>query len=82
MVALYHILLQVLCIIGDRKKLFARKRTLFNSVSAIMLKKNSASDFVRPRVMPIYCPICGFLRRRPKLKSVVNMATAHSEILR
>lgn len=39
MVALYHILLQVLCIIGDKKKLFARKRTLFNSVSAIMLKK-------------------------------------------
>lgn len=39
MVALYHILLQVLCIIGDKKKLFARKRTLFNSVSVIMLKK-------------------------------------------
>lgn len=83
MVALYHILLQVLCIIGDKKKnLFARKRTLFNSLSVIMLKKNSASDFMRPRVMPIYCPICGFLRRRPKLKSVVNMATAHAEILR
>lgn len=39
MVALYHILLQVLCIIGDKKNLFARKRTLFNSLSVIMLKK-------------------------------------------
>lgn len=40
MVALYHFLLQVLYIIGDKKKnLFARKRTLFNSVSVIMFKK-------------------------------------------
>lgn len=84
MVALYHILLQVLCVIGDKKKKpFCSETYTFQFfVSNNVKKKNSASDFMRPRVMPIYCPICGFLRRRPKLKSVVNMATAHSEILR
>ena len=84
MVALYHFLLQVLYIIGDKKKYVCLETYTFQFCVSnnVKKKKNSASNFVRPRVMLIYYPICGFLRRQPKLKSVVNKATAHSEILR
>ena len=82
MVALYHILLQVLCIIGDKKKPFCSETYTFQFCVSNNVKKKTPQATLCGRVMPIYCPICGFLRRRPKLKSVVNMATAHSEILR